>query len=305
MVMRMIKGKDKSISEEVVPAVQRVTLCSIVINLLLSLLKFTVGIFGSSQAIVADAIHSLSDTTTDLAVFFGVRFWTAPADKRHPYGHWRIETIITATIGVMLATVAIGIFYKAVTTIHTRPDVPPRLIALIGAIASIIVKELLYHWTIKVGKETNSTALVANAWHHRSDAISSVPVAIAIIVARINPALAIADQIGAMIVSLFVLYAAWNILKGAFGELLDRDAGDSIRDKISRVVMSVAGVEDVHAIRTRRMGPGLYLDLHLLVNGELTVRQGHDISEVVRRELLDNGPNVLDAVVHLEPSEQV
>lgn len=297
----MSDSKQIECSAGVVPAVQRVTLYSIVINLLLSVFKFAVGIIGSSQAIVADAIHSLSDTTTDLAVFFGVRFWTAPADEKHPYGHWRIETIITAVIGFMLAAVALGICFKAVTSFHDHSDAPPRMIALIGAVSSIVVKELLYRWTIIVGKKTGSSALVANAWHHRSDALSSIPVAVAIIVARINPALAFADQVGAIIVSGFVLYAAWSIIKDAISELLDKGAEETTKDLISEIVMSVAGVESVHAVRTRKMGPGIYLDLHLLVNGSMSVRQGHDISETARQELLNRGPDVLDAVVHLEP----
>lgn len=302
MCMDFIKYNSDS-ANDVVPAVQRITVYSIIVNLLLSVCKFAVGIIGNSQAIVADAIHSLSDTTTDLAVFFGVRFWSAPPDERHPYGHWRIETLITATIGVMLAVVAVGIFYKAVINISFEAKAPPRLITLIVAIASVVVKEILCRWTMKVGRETKSTAVIANAWHHRSDAISSIPVAVAIIVARINPKLAMADQIGAMIVSLFVLYAAWQIIRDALGDLVDKGAEGEVKSQISKVCMSVSGVESVHAIRTRKMGPGIFLDLHLLVDGDMTVRKGHDISECVKHKLLNKGPNVLDAVVHLEPAD--
>jgi cation diffusion facilitator family transporter len=288
--------------EKVVTAVQRVTLWGLAVNIMLSALKFTVGIMGGSQAIVADAIHSLSDTTTDLAVLFGVRFWTAPADDHHPYGHWRIETIITTCIGISLATVAIGISYNAITTLHTRGSTSPHLIALIGAIASIISKEILYRWTLKVGRATRSPAVIANAWHHRTDALSSIPAALAVLLARISPDWAFADHIGAIVVSGFVLHAAWGITRRATADLLDKAAPPSVKQEIEAVALRISGVETVHKIRTRAMGPGIYLDLHVLVNGDLTVREGHDISETVRQALLKDGPAILDVVVHLEPA---
>ena len=293
---------EKCKQNEVVGAVRRVTLYSIVINLLLSCFKFFVGIVGSSQAMMADGIHSLSDTTTDLAVFFGVRFWSAPADDKHPYGHWRIEGLVTVSIGLMLAGVAVGICWRAVGSLQEPVRSVPGLVALIGAVVSIVVKELLYRWTIMVGRATGSSALEANAWHHRTDALSSIPVVIAIILARINPALVFADQVGAIVVAVFVMYAAWKIVWGALGDLLDRGAAQDVQSRIEEIVLSVPGAEEVHAIRTRRMGPGIYLDLHLLVDGELSVREGHDIAEAVRRVLLEKGPRVLDAVVHLEPA---
>ena len=297
----MKKEVKRCCEQEIVPIVRRITLWSIVTNLLLSLLKFVVGVLGHSQAIVADAIHSLSDTTTDLALFVGVKFWSAPADENHPYGHWRLETVVTVAIGLMLALVAVGISYRALFSMKDGVSTVPGLITLVAAVLSIVVKEFLYQWTARVGRKTNSSALMANAWHHRSDAFSSIPVVVSIVVARSYPSLRYADEIGAMVVSLFVLYAAWKIVRDAFGELLDESAEVDVRDQVESVVLKVDGVESVHAIRTRRMGPGIYLDLHLLVDGDLTVREGHDISENVRRELLSNGPNVLDAVVHLEP----
>ncbi len=283
--------------------VQKVTIWGIVVNILLSGLKFFVGILGNSQAIIADAIHSLSDTTTDLAVLFGVRFWTAPADDQHPYGHWRIETIITSFIGFSLAIVAIGISYDALTSIRDHSHASPGAIALVGAIGSIISKELLYQWTIRVGRKLRSSAVMANAWHHRTDALSSIPAALAVIVARSNPAWAFADHVGAIIVSIFVLHAAWIITRKAISELLDSGVSSVTKNRIETVAASVEGVSSVHAIRTRKLGPGIYLDLHVLVKGDLSVRKGHDISETVKRELLKEGPEIMDVVVHLEPEE--
>jgi cation diffusion facilitator family transporter len=283
--------------------VQRVTLCGIVVNILLAILKFTVGIVGGSQAIVADAIHSVSDTTTDLAVLFGVHFWTAPADDKHPYGHWRIETIITALIGLSLGALAIGISYDALTSIQSDTATSPGLIALLGAVVSIVAKELLYQWTVQVGTRTRSAAVVANAWHHRTDALSSIPAALAVILARRGPNWAFADHVGAVIVSLFVLHAAWRITSKAMSELTDRGVPPNTKRVIEQVATAVDGVDSVHAIRTRKLGPGIYLDLHVLVDGDLSVRQGHDISEAVKQALLEEGPEILDAVVHLEPMD--
>jgi cation diffusion facilitator family transporter len=290
-------------AQEVVAPVQRVTLYGITINVFLSALKFTVGIMGNSQAIVADAIHSLSDTTTDLAVLLGVRYWTAPADDQHPYGHWRIETIITTAIGILLAGVAVGISFRALTTMQTRDATSPHEIALVGAIASVVMKELLYRWTVRVGRRTKSSAVIANAWHHRTDALSSIPAGAAVVLARISPDWAFIDRIGAIVVSGFVLHAAWRITRDAMADLLDKGADPAVKARIETIARGVVGVESVHKIRTRNMGPGIYLDLHVLVNGNLTVREGHDISETVKQALLNHGPEILDAVVHLEPAE--
>jgi len=289
--------------QETVGPVQRVTLWGIAVNVFLSVLKFAVGMMGGSQAIVADAIHSLSDTTTDVAVLLGVRYWTAPADDKHPYGHWRIETIITMAIGILLAAVAVGISMRAIGTIQTRHQVSPHWIALVGAGASVVLKELLYRWTVRVGQQARSSAVIANAWHHRTDALSTIPAGVAVILARIGPEWAFIDRIGAIIVSGFVLHTAWGIVRRAMSDLLDRGVTPAARARIEEIARSVQGVESVHKIRTRNMGPGTYLDLHVLVNGDLTVREGHDIATDVKHTLLNDGPEILDVVVHLEPSD--
>jgi len=290
-------------AEDTVVPIQRVTLWGIGVNVLLSALKFAVGTLGGSQAIVADAIHSLSDTTTDVAVLLGVRYWTAPADERHPYGHWRIETLITTGIGVLLAVVAGGICFRALTTMRAGSAASPHEIALIGAVASVFMKELLYRWTFRVGRRTKSSAVVANAWHHPIDALSSIPAGAAVILARINPSWAFIDSVGAIIVSGFVLHTAWRITRNALDDLLDRGATPAVKARIESIALGITDVESVHKIRTRNMGPGIYLDLHVLVDGNLTVRRGHDIATDVKRALLDDGPEILDAVVHLEPAD--
>jgi cation diffusion facilitator family transporter len=240
---------------------------------------------------------------TDIGVLLGVRYWASPADEDHPYGHGRIETMVTAALGFSLAVVALAIGYNAIATVRAAHIRQPGWIAFIGAMTSILVKEVLYRWTLAVGKRANSTAVMANAWHHRSDALSSIPAALAVIVAIINPDWSFVDHIGALIVSLIILHASWRIIKPALGELADKGEPTYIQSRIETLVMALEGVEAVHAIRTRRVGPGIHVDLHITVDGNMSVYKGHDISEAVKKRLLDNGPDVIDVVVHLEPCE--
>lgn len=281
--------------------VQRITWIGLVINLFLAALKFTVGFLGFSQAVIADAVHSLSDMATDLAVILGVKFWSAPADEDHPYGHGRIETIVTTVIGLSLVMVAFGIGYNALTTIRDADLRQPGWIALVGVVLSIVLKEGLYHWTIAVGRQTKSSALIANAWHHRSDALSSIPALIAVTAAALHPDLAFIDHVGALVVALVILNVSWGILRPAIAELADRGASQKDREKIEAIVAEIDGVRHVHAIRTRKMGAGLFVDAHVAIDGKMTIWQGHQISEAIKHELIANGPEILDVLVHLEP----
>jgi len=290
-------------SQNHIKKIKKVTWIGLLSNILLAVFKFIVGILGRSQAVVADAVHTLSDISTDVAVLFGVKFWTSPADAEHPYGHWRIETVVTAIIGIALFIAAIEIAYKSIITIKEVHKAGISLIAIAGPLVSVIVKEVLYRWTKSVGKNVKSKALIANAWHHRSDAFSSISVLFAVLLAAINPKLIIVDHIGAFIVSIFIIKVAWDILKESFGELVDASAPKKDLKKIKGITMKVAGVKSIHAVRTRKLGPGLHVDLHVLVDGKVTVKKGHDISEEVKRELIEKGPNIFDVVVHLEPYE--
>jgi cation diffusion facilitator family transporter len=281
--------------------VQRITIIGLAVNLFLFVLKLVLGFLGSSQAVIADAFHSLSDITTDLAILFGVKFWSAPPDEDHPYGHRRMEAIVTAVIGIALGIVALEIGYNALASMQDVHLKPPGKIALVGVVISIVFKEILYHWTKAVGIRAKSSALLANAYHHRSDAISSILVLIAVAIAAIYPNLAFIDNVGALVVSLFILKISWQIIVPAISELADQGASDKDRKKISAIAMGIKGVESVHAIRTRKLGSGLYVDLHVLVDGGMTVRMGHVISESVKCELIEKGPTILDVVVHLEP----
>jgi cation diffusion facilitator family transporter len=273
----------------------------LIFNLFLAAAKAAAGILGHSQAVLADALHSLTDSVTDIAVILGVRYWTAPADEDHPHGHGRIETLITVVIGLAVGAVAVGMGAHAIRGLRHDPGTAPTGIALGVAMISIVVKEVLYRWTAKVGREVRSPALEANAWHHRSDAISSIPAAVAVTVALIDPEWAVVDRVGAVVVCLLILQAAWRILRPALDQLIDAGAPATDRQRIEELALQVDGVEAAHAVRTRYVGSDLAVDLHVEVDGGLSIGEGHTIALAVKRKLIDDGPNVTDALVQIEP----
>jgi cation diffusion facilitator family transporter len=283
-------------------AVKRITWIGLWINLFLSAVKITVGWFGSSQAVIADGVHSLSDLVTDIAVIFGVSVWSAPADADHPYGHGRIEAMVTLFISGALLAVGIGIGYSAITGfMSTEIPKSPSIIAAAGSFFSIIFKEILYRRTMVIAHREKSTALAANAWHHRSDAISSIPALAAVGAAVIEPSLYFVDGIGAVVVSIFIIKVSFDLMKPSLLELSDRGAAECDMKLMHEISSSVKGVMEVHALRSRKVGQGSLVDLHVLVDDELTVKEGHFIAHEVKRLLLEKGPDVIDAVIHLEP----
>ncbi len=280
---------------------KQITVAGMVANLLLSAVKFTLGILGHSHAVIADAVHSLSDMVTDVLVLFGLKFWSAPADEQHPYGHQRFETIITLLISVLLAVVAVEIGWDAVERLGGKASRPPLLFAVLGPAVSIITKEILFRKTRAVGKRIHSPALIANAWHHRSDAMSSIPALVTVGIAAIGPRWAFLDALGAVLVAGLILKVAWEIAAPALSELSERGADEQDVQQIANLAKSVTGVCSVHRLRTRRLGAGLFVDLHVLVNGDQSVREGHDIATAVQNQLLEKGPAVADVTVHIEP----
>jgi len=282
----------------------RVTWVGLGVNVVLGAAKLTAGLLAGSQALVADAVHSLSDMSTDIAVLVGVRYWSRPPDETHPHGHRRLETLITVTIALVLAGSALGLTWRAIVTLSERHLMRPSPAALAMACGAIATKDLLYRWTLRVGRRIRSPALIANAWHHRSDSFSSVPVALALGWAMLSPAWSFLDHVAAVVVSLLLLQAAWRIGMPALGQLADRGAPPVTRGRIERLALQTPGVRRVHKIRTRYLGPALHVDLHVMVDPELTVREGHHIAEQVKRRLLSRGPDVVDVVVHLEPCDE-
>ena len=295
---------ETDINPQHVGQIKKVTWGGMIVNILLAGIKFLVGFLGSSQAVVADAVHSLSDMTTDIAVLFGVKFWSAPPDSSHPYGHQRIEELVTVAIGLALAAVAAGLAYNALATIREDHIQKISWIAILGPALSILGKEAIYRWTVHVGEKVKSSAVIANAWHHRSDALSSIPALVAVAVSALYPEWGFVDHIGAVLIACFILKVSWDIIIPALQGLIDTGASAKTQDHIKILAMEVKGVKSTHAIRTRKVGSHLLVDLHILVEPELTVRAGHKISEDVKGQLLNNGPEILDVVVHLEPFDE-
>ncbi len=281
--------------------IRKVTLLGLICNVMLSIVKLVIGLMGNSQAVVADALHSFSDTSTDLVILFGVKYWTAPPDDCHPYGHQKIESFITIVIGLILITVAAGIGYNGIISFLKDTREPLNFFVAIGPLLSIIVKEMVFKITYKVGIETNSSSVKANAWHHRTDALSSIPVLVAVIASSINPDLAFLDQLGAIIVSAFIIKIGFQILFNSINDLLDTGISGEEIALLEQTVKSIKNVKGVHNIRTRKLANYIYIDLHVEVDGSMTVTRGHDVSEEVKNTLMKNKPKIIDVVVHLEP----
>ena len=297
-------GDEAADSDAGAADIRRVTIVGAVLNVLLALGKLAGGLLASSQALVADAIHSLSDLFTDAAIIVGVKYWVMPADKEHPYGHGKIEGAVTALIGVAVAVVAVEIAWDGIKTLAWGEPKVPGLAAFFVALASVVVKEALYRWTHIVAKRRNSPATEANAWHHRSDAISSLPVAAAVAVAHFFPSLRWFDSVGAVLVGGFILHVAWRIVKPAFEGLTDANCDEASGD-IERIARAVPGVRGVHHVRTRRYGGTIQTDLHVQVDSHLSLIDGHAIGHAVKAAVLVAGIGVTDATIHVEPDEPV
>ncbi len=285
-------------------AVRRVTLGGMAVNVALSALKAASGWLAGSQALLADAVHSASDLVTDFAVLLGVRYWTAPADEEHPYGHGKIQAVVASAIGLALVGVAIGIGRTAALQLLAAADgatpSAPAAFAFWIAVVSIVAKEAIYRWTRAVARRFRSSALEANAWHHRSDAISSIPVALALAVSFFAPSLAWVDALGALVVAVFILKAAWDVVKPAVEELTDAEMPGKSAE-VARIAVGVKGVSGCHRVRTRRYGGVFQADLHVQVARTLSVVEGHAIGHAVRDAIRAAGIGVVDAVVHVEP----
>ncbi|MFW6081303.1 MAG: cation diffusion facilitator family transporter [Desulfosalsimonas sp.] len=293
----------KTVDEGSEYLVRRVTWWGLAVNLLLAAFKVTAGLLGHSQAVVADGIHSITDTITDVAVILGSYFWSRPADESHPYGHKRLETTVSIFIGGMLFLAGAGIGWDAVTRVYESHEQHPKMIAFVAAAASILIKESLYQWTRRVGSRANSLSLAANAWHHRLDAFSSIPVLVAVGAAYLKPELHLLDHVAAFFVAILICYAAIGITISGFRELVDQGAPTEVCDQIKRIVSNHPLVRQAHNIRTRYSGNRLCVDLHVVVDSQMTVSEGHRVAEQVKRLLLSEGPDVIDAEVHIEPEE--
>lgn len=283
--------------------VRHVTWVGLIWNVALSVGKFFAGFFGGSQALIADAIHSASDFLTDIAVIAGSKLWNCPPDANHPYGHRRFETLISVGIGIAVCVVGVGLGYNAIQALLAGEEAAtrPEWIAAVMAALSISIKEGLFRYTAREGRKIRSQALVANAWHHRSDAYSSIPVLIAVVIGIVLPDLWFADSVGAVIVACFILHSGYEIAWPGIHQVADEGASEEVARKLREIAEATPGVISIHGFRTRFVGSDLHVDLHIVVAADMTLLAAHDLSEEVERRILEAGENVVDAMVHVDP----
>ncbi len=277
-----------------------VTLGGSLVNLVLVGIKLAAGVLGGSAALVADAIHSLSDLASDLVVLVGYRVGRLPEDEDHPYGHGKVETLATVSVGVMLVAVGLGMGWAAVSDLAAgQYDTTPGRVALAAAALSVVVKEALYRYTARVARDADSRLLLANAWHHRSDALSSVAALAGVAGARWGwPWM---DPAAAGLVCVFVVKVGWDLGYRAVRDLVDSSPEPDLLEELERVIRSVEGVRGLHDLKARRLGKDILVDVDVEVDPELNVIQGHDVAREVRSALLHRVRNVRDAMVHVEP----
>lgn len=296
-----MNGSVTPLLQERASASQRVTLVGAVINLLLSALKLVVGVLASSAALVADGIHSLSDLASDALVWFAARHAGEEPDEEHPYGHGRFETAATLGLGILLGLVALGIVWDAVERVAEGTYPTPGVLAIWAAAISILAKEALYWYTILVARRVRSRMLEANAWHHRSDAISSIVVLLGILGAMAGwPYL---DAVAAVVVGAMVAKIGWDLGWEAMQELVDSALDPEQVDTAREAILSVDGVRSIHMLRTRRHGHQASADVHVQVDPRLSVSEGHMISIAVEERLREAVEMINDVTVHIDPED--
>ena len=286
--------------------IYKVTLVGSAANVLLTVFKFVAGIVGHSAAMTADAVHSLSDLLTDAVVLLFVRISSKPEDKDHDYGHGKYETLATTIVGLALAAVAMGLGWKALEALLSWYGggtlEAPGMLALWAAAVSIVIKELVYQYTVHRGKDLNSPAVEANAWHHRSDALSSLGT-----LAGIGGAILLGDRwtvldpIAGLVVSLFILRVAWMLLKGGFNELLEASLPDEVEREILAIVTSFPDVSDPHHLRTRRIGSRYAIELHIRMDGQMPLAASHARTCEIERALKVRFGERTLITLHVEP----
>lgn len=279
----------------------KVTVVGAIINIVLSILKFVFGYFGHSRALIADAVHSLSDLASDFVVIFGLHFGSLPADKDHHYGHKKIETLTEIILGFILIGVAIKIAYDSATAIWLHQYSFPKPVTIIAAIISIASKELLYRWTKNIADKTDNRALLANAWHHRSDALSSIAVLIGLVAVQISPDLVFMDAAASLIVSALIIKVGWEIFHEGFKRIIDTAPPSKYVEDIYRIINEYPKVKNPHKLKMRYVGNAIHMEVHIEVDPEMPVREGHEIAAGVKHRILAFDKRVLDVTVHIEP----
>lgn len=286
--------------------IYKVTLVGSAANVLLTVFKFVAGILGRSAAMTADAVHSLSDLLTDAIVLVFVRIGAKPEDDTHDYGHGKYETLATTIVGIALTVVAFGIGYRAATAMlfwYRGGTLPaPGMLALWAALVSVVLKELVYRYTVRCGKKLQSPAVEANAWHHRSDALSSLGTLLGIGGAiLLGDRWTVLDPLAGLIVSFFILGVAWKLLKGGFDELMEASLPEEIEKEILAIVTSFPDVRDPHHLRTRRIGSRYAIELHIRMDGTMPLADSHARTCEIEQALKARFGDRTHITLHVEP----
>ncbi|MBO4827015.1 MAG: cation transporter [Prevotella sp.] len=286
--------------------IYRVTLVGSLGNVLLLVFKFVAGLLGHSAAMIADAVHSLSDFITDLIVIVFVNISARPQDESHDYGHGKFETLASSVIGLALAAAAMGIIVsglmKFAAWVGGEQLQTPGKLALWAALLSIVVKELLYQYTARKGRELNSQAVTANAWHHRSDAFSSIGAAIGIGGAiLLGNRWAVLDPLASVVIGLMLVKVAWELMKTSISELTEGSLPADTEREIEQIMLSVAGVCEPHNLRTRRIGNRIAIESHIRMDGNLSLKEAHDKASVIERKLKEYFGESTHVTLHVEP----
>ena len=288
--------------------IYKVTIVGSIVNFLLLVFKFFAGIAGHSAAMLADAVHSLSDFITDIVVIVFVRIAGKPEDKGHDYGHGKYDTLATAIIGLLLLCVGFGIFWNGASSIYTflrgGQLESPGVVALVAALVSIVSKEILYQYTVIQGKKLNSQAVIANAWHHRSDALSSIGTAIGIGGAiLLGDHWRVLDPVAAVVVSFFIMKVSVRLLIPCVDELLEKSLPEDVEKEIEQTVLSFPGVSQPHHLRTRRIGNYYAIELHVRMDGKITLEEAHSTATAIENKLKEMFGKGTHVGIHVEPTK--
>lgn len=281
--------------------IRSITVWGILVNILLLAIKIFSGILISSSALVADGFHSLSDLATDFVVLASVRLSSRPPDDAHPYGHKRFETLASQIVGLVLLVVGFGFIWRAGTWIFRGVESYPGFMVLVVAGVSVIAKEIIFFLTRKISRETHSAALYANAWHHRSDSLSSGAVLIGGVASLLG--WGHADHMATVVVGLMIMGVAGKILYEGLKEVTEHSADRETIQKINNILSGERDVFDWHALRTRKVGGELFVDVHILVDPDISVKQSHEISSKVEDEIQRELIKPVNILIHIEPHE--
>ncbi|WP_210499115.1 cation diffusion facilitator family transporter [Vibrio crassostreae] len=281
--------------------VRFVTLVGAFFNAALSLVKVAGGYMVGSSALVADGLHSLSDLFSDALIIFGEGKWTAPADNDHKYGHARYETLVNLVLSISLLTVSVGLVHSAITDFGKPNELTMPIVAVVIALIGVIAKEFLFRWTLREAEKVSSKVLKANAHHHRSDALSSLPVVLAVLIQLAFPDATYVDEIATVVVAGMIGMAAFGIMMPIYYEFTEQTVSGDTERKVQQLRYEFSEIKEVHDIRVRTMGSTIVVDLHILVDPLINVHDAHEVSTKFKRSLLSDISHLTDVVIHIEP----